>query len=103
MAKATYEVKIKQEIYINVPAESGAEAKRIVESLKPHFSSSTHGALSQYTSRDCPMIIRAVDRVCDECGEWQQSVGKGNCWPCRHEEMDRKYRELKAQSEGGEE
>ncbi len=105
MAKGTYQVKVKQEIYVNVRAESGAEAKRIVESHKPHFYSSTAGALEGQASRVYPMIIRATDRVCDVCGNWQQSVGKGNCWTCRHEEMGRKYRELQkeAQSEGGEE
>lgn len=99
--KAVYQVKIKQEIYVNVHAESGAEAKRIVESHKPHFYSSTAGALEEQSSRVEPMIIRAVNRVCDVCGEWQRSVGKGNCWTCRWREMDRKA--LQAQSEGGDE
>ena len=85
MAKATYQVKVKQEIYVNVKAESGAEAKRIIESLEPHFYSSTHGALERHASRVYPIIIRATNRVCDVCGNWAQAVGKGNCWPCRHQ------------------
>lgn len=89
--KGTYQVKIKQEIYVNVTAESGAEAKRIIESLKPRFHSPHDIGLSagDYTSRSYPIIIRAVDRKCDVCGYWQQSVGKGNCWTCRHTEMAR--------------
>ena len=108
--KGTYLVKIKQEIYVNVTAESGAEAKRIIESLKPTLSSPLDPALGNgnYTSHSQPIIIRAVDRKCDACGYWQQAVGKGNCWSCRHQEADRLHRErqqeyLLAQSEGGDE
>ena len=108
--KGTYQVKIKQEIYVNVTAESGAQAKRIIESLKPTLSSPLDPALGNgdYTSRSYPIIIRAVDRKCDVCGYWQQSVGKGNCWTCRHEEANRLHKErqqayLLDQSERGDE
>ena len=39
MAEGTYRVKVKQEIWIRVTAESGAEAKRRVQAMAPRFAS----------------------------------------------------------------
>ena len=84
MAEGTYRVKVKQEVWIRVTAESGADAKRRVEALALRFASPFDERLAEgdYTSWAGKLIIQPKQRLCNKCNRYQHSLVEGNCSDC---------------------
>ena len=99
--KSTYRVKIKHEVLINVQAESGAAAARIVKAMKPRISSPFDLALGEgkYTDWESNVIVRAMNMKCKSCGYWQHGMKKGSCGRCRSAQQ---ILAQEAEAEGGE-